>query len=224
MELMFNSVQSTSVIFTATPLLLALQNMAAYRVYSIHILIAVLEITFINFLTKYKFCILHQLMHEVKPLYAMSHVEHHICKSIYPTSATIGLWEILLLGLSPPITTAIGLLTPPWIVLQTVFAGVSIVVHTMWPAKCLLQWHTLHHTILADVYNTNIPSPYDKQYSKSVEKLQSQLERTSPFIRYEAISDIAAFGFMVAIALLLHYGFNTGIGQVDWSKADWIYY
>merc|ERR1711959_411136 len=35
----------------------------------------------------------HRMMHEVQPLYRMAHYEHHVCKSIHPTTSGVGLWE-----------------------------------------------------------------------------------------------------------------------------------
>ena len=68
------------------------------------------------------------------------------------------------------------------------------------------------------MYNLNIPSPYDKQHSKWVAKLQNQLADISPFIKHEALSDAAAFGIALSLGLVLHYGLGVGIGTVDWSK------
>ena len=223
MELMYQTAQSGELIFTVVPFFLVLQNSAGFRVNCIHILFAAVEIGLINYTVQYKFCIMHQLMHEIKPLYTMTHIEHHICKSIHPTSPSTGLWENWMMGQAPLITTSITLATTPWTLLQIIYSGANIVVHTMWPSKYLLQWHTLHHTILSDVYNVNIPSPYDREHSKSVEKLQDKLKEVSPFVRYEALSDIAAFALMVIGALILHYGFGIGAWQVDWSRADWVF-
>mmetsp|Transcript_36161 Transcript_36161/g.66342 ORF Transcript_36161/g.66342 Transcript_36161/m.66342 type:complete len:433 (+) Transcript_36161:169-1467(+) len=223
MELMYQAAQSGGFNFTMIPLALALQNMAGYRVNCIHFLFGAAEIVLANSSVQYKFCIMHQLMHEVKPLYAMTHVEHHICKSIHPTSSATGLWENWMMGQSPFIVSPIGLGPIPWSMLQMVYAGANIVVHTMWPSQYLLQWHTLHHTILSDVYNVNIPSPYDMEHSKSVAKLQDKLKEASLFIRYEALSDIAAFALIGVGALIFHYGFGIGASRVDWSRADWVF-
>lgn len=128
-----------------------------------------------------------------------------------------------MMGQSPFITSPIGLGTIPWGMLQMVYAGANIVVHTMWPSQYLLQWHTLHHTILSDIYNVNIPSPYDMAHSKSVAKLQDKLKEASPFVRYETLSDIVAFALIAVGALIFHYGFGIGAGHVDWSRADWVF-
>ena len=96
--------------------------------------------------------------------------------------------------------------------------GVNLVVNTLWPHRRFLQWHTLHHTVLADVYNLNIPSPFDKEHSKWVSKLQQRLETISPFVRYEALSDGFAFGLVLILGVLLHYGLGIGMFLVDWSK------
>lgn len=224
MELMYQTSQSGSLNFTIVPVVLILQNLAGFRVHAIHMIFAALEISAINYTVEFKFCVLHQIMHEIKPLYAMTHVEHHICKGIHPTTSASGLWENWMAGQAIFITTPVGLATIPYAVLQSVYCGANIVVHTMWPSSGLLQWHTLHHTILADVYNVNIPSPYDKQHSKTVQQLQDRLKETSLFVRHEALSDIASFGIMTVTGLFFHYGLGIGAGHVDWSKADWFYH
>ena len=96
-----------------------------------------------------------------------------------------------------------------------------MVVHTMWPRPELLQWHTLHHTVMGDIYSLNIPSPRDMEHSKTVKQLQGKLEAVSPFIRHEAFSDAAGFAISMCIGLFVHYGLGLGIGHVDWSQADW---
>jgi len=93
MELMYQTAQSGGFNFSMIPIVLALQNIVGFRVNCIHFLFAAAEIGLINYSVQYKFCVMHQLMHEVKPLYAMTHIEHHICKSIHPTSSATGLWE-----------------------------------------------------------------------------------------------------------------------------------
>lgn len=224
MELMYQSAQSGQLIFTVTPILVALHNYAGFRVHCIHFIIAAIEIGLINYTVQFKFCILHQLMHEVKPLYAMTHIEHHICKSIHPTTSSTGLWENWVMGQSPLITTVIGLGATPWALLQIVYSGANPMVHTMWPSKTLLQWHTLHHTVLSDVYNVNIPSPYDWEHSKSVQKLKDRLSAVSVFVRYEALSDAVAFLLMGVIGLMFHYGLGIGAGHADWSRADCVFH
>ena len=74
----------------------------------------------------------------------------------------------------------------------------------------------MHRT--ADVYNLNIPSPFDKEHSKLVSKLQTRLEKISPFVRYEALSDGFAFALVLLFGLILHYGLGIGVCAADWSK------
>lgn len=219
MELMYQTVQSGVVHFTLMPIMLALQN-SGVRVYCIHFLFAAVEIIFIHSTLQFKFCILHQLIHEVQPLYAMTHMEHHICKGIFPTTASVGVWEMWLMGQMGHITTPFGLGAAPWALLHLFYTSSNVVVHTMWPSQSLLQWHTLHHTVLSDVYNANIPSPYDKEHSKSVAKLEGKLGKVSPFVRYELLSDVVGLVFIGAFALLFHYGIGIGAGRVDWSRVD----
>jgi hypothetical protein len=94
----------------------------------------------------------------------------------------------------------------------------------MWPSEKLLQWHTLHHTLLVDIYNVNVPSPYDREHSAAVKKYQSKLEEVSPFVRYEALSDLASFALMGVVGVIFHYVLGIGIGHVDWTKAEWVHH
>jgi hypothetical protein len=221
-ELVYQTSQSSSYLFLVTAVLVILQNWG-FRVHMIHFMFATLETLLINQAVQFKFCILHQLMHEIRPLYAMTHIEHHICKGIHPTSSAAGLWEFWLAGQGIFfIVQAFAAL--PFVIFQSIYAGANIVVHTMWPSEKLIQWHTLHHTILADLYNVNVPSPYDRESSEAVKKYQGKLEEVSPFIRYEPLSDLAAFALMGVVGLFFHYVLGIGIGHVDWTKAEWVHH
>ncbi|KAL7538871.1 hypothetical protein ACHAWF_006236 [Thalassiosira exigua] len=218
MEILYQTGQSGTIIFGHTPLLVLLMNNFGFRVYVMHIVFATLEILLLNYAVQYKFCIMHKLMHSIRPLYNMAHIEHHICKGVYPTTTGVGLWEFWCSGQSNMLCTPFGMAPIPYLSLQSVFMGVNLVVHTMWPARCLLQWHTLHHVVLADIYNLNVPSPYDKQKSKSFSELHSKLSSMSPFIRYEALSDVTGFALFVFVSAVVHFGFDAGMFQADWVK------
>ncbi|CAB9520465.1 expressed unknown protein [Seminavis robusta] len=222
MELVYQTVQGDSLFFTVIPILVILQDYFGFRVYTIHIIFAVVETALVNYVVRYKFGITHQLMHEIQPLYAMAHMEHHVCKGVHPTTLAAGLWEFWVNGQSIFMTTQVGLAPIPYALLQFIYMGANVVVHTMWPHPSLLQWHTLHHTIAADVYNVNIPSTYDKEHSQAVAKLQQKLQHVSPFIRYEPLSDLAAVAVMGLSCAILHVGLGIGLGHVDWTeRMDW---
>ena len=74
-------------------------------------------------------------------------------------------------------------LAVPYLEFTSIYFGANVVVHTMWPHRSLVQWHTLHHTINADVYNVNTPSKYDQLQSKAYAKYHAKLLKASPFIR-----------------------------------------
>jgi hypothetical protein len=221
-ELVYQTSQSSSYLFLVTALFLILQNWG-FRFHLVHFMLATIETLLINQAVQFKFCILHQLMHEIRPLYAMTHIEHHICKGIHPTSSAAGLWEFWLAGQG--IFFMVQAFTAlPFVIFQSIYAGANVVVHTMWPSEKLMQWHTLHHTLLVDVYNVNVPSPYDREHSAAVKKYQSKLEEVSPFVRYEALSDLASFALMGVVGVFFHYILGIGIGHVDWTKAEWVHH
>jgi hypothetical protein len=221
-ELVYQTSQSSSYLFLVTALFMILQNWG-FRFHLIHFMLATIETLLINQAVQFKFCILHQLMHEIRPLYAMTHIEHHICKGIHPTSSAAGLWEYWLAGQG--IFFMVQAFTAlPFVIFQSIYAGANVVVHTMWPSEKLMQWHTLHHTLLVDIYNVNVPSPYDREHSAAVKKYQSKLEEVSPFVRYEALSDLASFALMGVVGVFFHYVLGIGIGYVDWTKAEWVHH
>jgi hypothetical protein len=221
-ELVYQTSQSSILIFSITAVIVNLQNWG-FRLHLIHFMLATIEMLLINKVVQFKFCILHQLMHDIRPLYAMTHIEHHICRGIHPTSSAAGLWEFWLGGQGIFFTVQ-AFFSVPFVIFQGVYSGANVVVHTMWPSEKLMQWHTLHHTILADVYNVNVPSPYDREHSEAVKKYQSKLEGVSPFVRYEALSDLASFALMGVVGVFFHYVLGIGIGHVDWSKAEWVHH
>lgn len=225
MELLYQTSHGQSLLFTITPLFVLLQKYCNFRLNPLHMIISALEMVLLNYATTVKFCVLHQLFHKIPPLYQLTHIEHHICKGIHPTTSAMGLWEPWAMGQSALLTLGVGNNPIPYMILQSVYMGANIVVHTMWPSNQMLQYHTLHHTVLADIYNVNIPSPYDVQHSEMVPKIHSRLQELSPFVRYEALSDVLAFAVVGLSAMVMHYGFEMGMGHVDWTnRADWEYY
>uniref|UniRef100_A0A7S3PKE1 Fatty acid hydroxylase domain-containing protein n=1 Tax=Aplanochytrium stocchinoi TaxID=215587 RepID=A0A7S3PKE1_9STRA len=141
----------------------------------------------------------------------MSHIEHHICKGVYPTTSAAGLWEFYLMGHS--ITFQFFLYGYPYVAFQMIYTGANIVVHTMWPHAYLLQWHTLHHTVLADVYNVNIPSDYDVHFSKDFKKYDAVLSETSLFVRYKWLSDAFA-GLLMPLGVGVYHMMGWGLQHV----------
>merc|ERR1712048_83623 len=118
-------------------------------------------------------------------------VEHHICKGIHPTSSAAGLWELWVMGGGLQFRHAITC-SIPYFDFTVIYFGANLVVHTMWPHPNLVQWHTLHHTIHADVYNVNIPAKYDEENSRDYAKHHKKLEKISVFIRHPDLSDLVA--------------------------------
>ena len=189
-----------------------LQIRAGFPFHVVHLVSEVAQGLFANQAALLKFAWVHQLVHEIRPLHALVHVEHHICKGIYPNTPGLGLWEPFLLGGSVFQSNVMSAI--PFLVFQILYCGVNIVIHTMWPAPALLQWHTSHHVVHADIYAGNVPSAYDERFSSDISKYKSSLEKVSPFIRVGWVSDAFAFGLIAVNALALHYVGGMGLGHV----------
>jgi len=211
LELMYTTCQSTAIFQFNTPVVV-IMGLCGYPFRIVHIFLGLLEFVFINYTVQFKFCALHQAAHDIRPLYNMIHLEHHICKGIHPTTSTVGLWEFFAFMGGDYFTMALGSI--PYVLLQTQYLGANILVHTMWPSKKMLQWHILHHTVLADIYNVNVPSPRDMARSKDLKKYLPQLETDSPLIRVGWISDAIGLAMMIVGGLFLHYGLGWGVFRV----------
>jgi hypothetical protein len=210
MELLYTASQCGTFLQVQTAFAI-LQIRAGLPFHMVHLIGEVVQSLFANQAALLKFAWVHQLVHEIRPLYALVHIEHHICKGIYPNSPGLGLWEPFLLGghiFQSNVMAAI-----PFLVFQILYCGLNIVVHTMWPTPAFLQWHTSHHVVHADIYAGNVPSAYDERFSSDISKYRPSLEKVSPFVRIGWISDAFAFGLIAASALALH-SMGVGLGHV----------
>jgi len=114
-KLLYQTCQSASVMQLVIPLVVLQTHLGApYHI--IHLLGGVVEMLLINVVVSLKFCVVHQLAHEVRPLYAMAHVEHHVCKTIHATTSSAGIWEFYLMGGS--ITFSAAIMAVPYLMLQ----------------------------------------------------------------------------------------------------------
>eukprot|EP01083_Nonionella_stella_P109442 319139_1 len=91
----------------------------------------------------------------------------------------------------------------------------------MWPSKYWVQYHTLHHIILADIYNANIPSSYDYKNSKTVKQYDEKLKAISPFVKYPALSDCVGLALVIICGTIMHQGFGIGVTRIDWDEVIW---
>jgi len=212
LEIVYTGSSSMSVAGLIIPVVV-LQSKLGVPFHRVHVLVGALEILLVNQIAKYKFQMLHQLAHDIKPLYHMVHIEHHICKGIYPTTSAAGLWEFWMLSGSFGFFEA-AIRSLPYVHMNMIYGGANILVHTMWPWKSWAQWHTLHHVVLADVYSVNIPSDHDRAFSKDFARYHDTLCRVSPFVRHEWLSDATSAIFMIFSGLLLHYGLGWSIFAV----------
>jgi len=145
-------------------------------------------------------------MIQVQPLYRLVHLEHHICKGVYPTTPAAGLWEVWMNGGTLFFCNTLACV--PYFFFHTNSCGSNVVAHSMWPHKSCIQWHTLHHVAHSDVYAINVPSDNDEKFSRDVKQYRERLQ-CSPFIRYSFVSDLAGFAMIFVVGFTLHY---CGIG------------
>eukprot|EP00929_Paragymnodinium_shiwhaense_P062586 TRINITY_DN31242_c0_g1_i4.p1 TRINITY_DN31242_c0_g1~~TRINITY_DN31242_c0_g1_i4.p1 ORF type:complete len:434 (+),score=32.33 TRINITY_DN31242_c0_g1_i4:54-1355(+) len=192
---------------------------AGFRFHIIHILAGAVEIAFINRVANYKFAVIHKLEHDIKALYQMTHIEHHICKGIYPNTSGAGVWENWIMGGSFT-CGLLALASLPYMHFAVVGIAGNVLVHTMWPWKSWAQWHTLHHIVGSDVYSVNIPSDNDRQFSRDVARYDEQLRRVSIFVRMPCLTDVLGSFLFVAFMVGTHFGFGIGL-FASWHEAQW---
>lgn len=218
-DLVYQTGLTPMFIFSTIPLF-AVAESAGFRVHLIHVVFAAIEILLVNWTVQFKFCINHQLFHEIQPLYAMAHIEHHISKGVHSTTLGSGIWESWSAGHNIFITPTF-LSTFPYLLFQSLYCGINMLTHTMWPSKYWIQYHTLHHIILADIYNANIPSSYDYKNSKTVKQFDEKLKSISPFVKYPALSDCVGLALMIICGTIMHQGFGIGVARIDWDEVIW---
>jgi len=219
LEIIYFASQSTSALQVCVPMLVLLSQWGV-RFYMVHIVFGVLEMVFSNLTSMIKECVLHQLEHEIRPLFGMTHAEHHICKGTHATTAGFGLWEFFFIGNCPGFSLVIW--GSPYTMLQLAYGGANIVIHTMFPSDKLLMHHTLHHVISADYYSGGVPSVRDHLFSKHLAQFNPKLGATSIFCRTEMAwtNDAVAFAVTILTSLLSHYFLGWTIFSV-WNEIEW---
>mmetsp|Transcript_754 Transcript_754/g.1409 ORF Transcript_754/g.1409 Transcript_754/m.1409 type:complete len:425 (+) Transcript_754:79-1353(+) len=210
MEILYTTSQAAAVLQMQTALAL-IQVRLGYPFHYTHFLAVMFQNTLFHRMAQFKFAWLHKLYHEVQPLYRLVHLEHHICKGTYPTTPAAGLWEAWIEGGTLFFCNTLACV--PYFLFHAALSGPNFVVHTMWPHKSLIQWHTLHHVVHSDIYAINVPSPNDEAFSRDVKQYRDKLQ-CSVFIRYPDLSDIAGFMMLFVVGFLLHYGCGIGLPGV----------
>eukprot|EP00756_Hemistasia_phaeocysticola_P064209 Hpha_TRINITY_DN7598_c0_g1::TRINITY_DN7598_c0_g1_i1::g.18930::m.18930 len=209
LELMYYTCQSTTAMQFSTGICLVQTQFLGLPFHTAHLVGEGICCALANYSLSLKFIWLHMLQHEIKPLYSMTHLEHHLPKSIFPTTSAYGVWEIFICGGSCFLSPALSSI--PYLLFHLIYCGANIVVHTMFPFDWAAQWHTAHHILGADIYNANIPSGYDVAHSKSYAKHHEALEKISPFVRVGSFSDALGFALTILIGVGMHYGLGIGI-------------
>jgi len=207
-EIIYTTSQSSTVFISYTSLAL-IQVKLGYPFPIIQFFTDIVFYVVANYAVKLKFCWSHELAHSIKPLYTMVHYEHHVCRGIYPSTCGAGQWEIWFYGGNLFFSNLGGII--PWYFFQIIQVAGNFFVHTMWSFEWLTQWHTLHHTVLADFYAVNLPSSTDKLFSKSYKQHHQSLSAVSPFIRIEWLSDVVLLSLMILMSLVMHYYFKIGL-------------
>eukprot|EP00928_Gymnodinium_smaydae_P011906 TRINITY_DN14353_c0_g1_i5.p1 TRINITY_DN14353_c0_g1~~TRINITY_DN14353_c0_g1_i5.p1 ORF type:complete len:350 (-),score=35.03 TRINITY_DN14353_c0_g1_i5:180-1229(-) len=216
-EIVYTTSQAAVVLQLQLPLAMIQINLG-YPFHIIHFAVGMLESAMLHQMVKYKYAWLHKLAHEIRPFYHMTHIEHHICKGIHCTTPAAGLWETWVEG--GTLFYCNSLATIPYLYFQAVISGPNVIVHTMWPSKSMIQWHTFHHVAHSDIYAVNIPSPNDEKFSRDVKKYRPVLEKASPFVRHAWLSDAAGFALAFVVGAFLHLGFGVGLLNV-WEHRVW---
>ena len=205
MEILYTTSQLGVVLQLQTALAM-IQVRLGFHFHFIHFVAVIVEHIFFHYMAQFKFAWLHKLYHEVQPLYRLVHLEHHICKGVYPTTPAAGLWEVWMNGGTLFFCNTLACV--PYFFFHTNSCGSNVVAHSMWPHKSCIQWHTLHHVAHSDVYAINVPSDNDEKFSRDVKQYRERLQ-CSPFIRYSFVSDLAGFAMIFVVGFTLHY---CGIG------------
>ena len=180
----------------------------------IHFAAVITEHIFFHRMVQFKFAWLHKLFHEVQPLHRLVHLEHHICKGTYPTTPAAGLWEGWLCGGTLFFCNTLACV--PYLFFHAVSSGPNVVIHTMWPHKSCIQWHTLHHVANSDIYAANVPSENDKKFSRDVQKYKEKM-KCSVFTRYSSASDVAGFAMSLIVGVIVHYICGIGLFHI-WKE------
>jgi len=200
------------------PLGVFVQNVLGFKFLIVHIILAMIEFSLINFFLLLKFEPMHMFMHKVKPLYRMSHYEHHVCKSIHPTTGGAGTWELFTQG-GTSFFSAIHFHSIPYVPFFMLYGGVSLIGHQMANSKLLVQWHTLHHIVVADIYAGNVPSAWDEKHSRDVNKYKDKLMKTSPFVKYAWLPDAIGGVCFLTVMAVFHYALGWSIMNV-WDQRN----
>jgi hypothetical protein len=148
-EIIYMTCNSSTAFMHAIPYILILQKYF-FKFHIIHLIVSLIEILLINYIVEYKFSIIHELFHKIKPLLYMCHYEHHITKGIYPTTCGKGIWESFIEGGSVGFTLSIW--AYPFFYFQTFYFGGNILYHIMLPYETFVQYHTMHHIINAGYF------------------------------------------------------------------------
>ena len=115
---------------------------------------------------------------------------------------------------------AMPVLCLPYFGIYLYVFGQNLMSHAMFPHAELLQWHTLHHVVLADVYALNSPTDYDKRHSNSYIKYHATLEASSTFIKYPWVSDAVAAALSFSTIFFFHRMYGWSVFAV-WPSVTW---
>lgn len=194
----------------------ALVEKVGCRFLKLHYFCSMFEFAAVNFSLLLRYEPVHRLQHRVPPLYRMTHLEHHVCKSIHPNTSGSGTWEVGAAG-GNPLFFGLYFHGLPYVPFFIIYFGLNLFTHYMGARDSLVQWHTAHHLVLADIYGVNVPSGWDVEHSKDYQHLYPKLEKASLFVKHLWLSD--AVGGLVGMGMMaaFHYGLGWSLYNV-WDQ------
>ena len=81
--------------------------------------------------------------------------------------------------------------------------------------------HSLHHIIHADIYNANIPSPYDYYNSNTLKEHDEKLKSISLFVKHFAFSDCVGLALVIFCGIIMHQAVGVSVKSIDWDEVIW---
>lgn len=172
LEILYTSTSFS--VFLTEILFMALNHRLKIKVCLLYIVFGFLEFFFFfDHSVQFKFSPLHRIMHNIKYLYNLVHIEHHICKTIYPNTPGFGYFEFWFVGGGPGIVRSSILF--PYLRWIYAYLGLNVFSGHCMLSKKFSSWHLFHHVILADIYGLNKPDNHDITYSNDYQKLRGKL-------------------------------------------------
>jgi len=218
MEIVFHTCQWATTTQFTIPAVAVLAKLGL-RNHVIHYVAGIISMSLASVSVRCKFLPFHKMFHKIPALYNMAHYEHHVSKSIHPTTSGAGVWETFVFA-GEQIPCMMAFFSIPYVSFFLGYFGVSFVAHIMIPDPRCAQWHTLHHVAVADVYGLNLPTKSDELHSVDFPKYDPILRKTSLLVQHWWATDAVAVLLACVAMVFFHYGMGWSIVNV-WHTAQW---